>query len=221
MKLTVKDSILADSLNNLKSWQISWAGAPLVDHWSFEDDKSTKEVVVFTNCDKVDLQLNNMLVRSLHRSSFSDGVIKTKVPYQPGELIAFAYFTDERGKSQMVSDTLSTSYTPYALAMHPDQEQFRSDNRIVHITTKVVDSAGVLNPHSNHLVNYELDGPGKIRVIDNGDPSDQSSYGDASKRVRKGKQLLVLQAGSEPGDLIVHASANGLKSSKVKIKSKE
>ncbi len=221
VKLTVKDSILADSLNNLKSWQISWAGAPLVDHWSFEDDKSIKEVVVFTNCDKVEIQLNNKLIHSLHRSSFSDGVIKANVPYQPGELIARAYFTDERGKSQIVSDTLSTSYTPYALAMHPDQQQFRSDNRIIHITTEVVDSSGVLNPHSNHLVNYELDGPGKIRVIDNGDPADKSPYGATSKQVRKGKQLLVLQAGSEPGDLIVHASANGLKSSKVKIKSRK
>ena len=221
VKLTVKDSILADSLNNLKTWQISWAGAPLVDHWSFEDDRSTKEVVVFTNCDRVDIQLNNKLIHSLLRKSFTDGVIKANVPYQPGELVAHAYFTDERGKSQVVSDTLSTSSSPYALAMHPDQQEFRSDNRIVHITTNVVDSEGVINPHSNHLVNYALDGPGKIRVIDNGDPADHTPYGAASKEVRKGKQLLILQAGSEPGDLIVHASAIGLRSSKVKIKSRE
>jgi len=221
VKLTVKDSILADSLNNLKTWQISWAGAPLVDHWSFEDDLSTKEVVVFTNCDRVDIQLNNKLIHSLLRKSFTDGVIKANVPYQPGELVAHAYFTDERGKSQVVSDTLSTSSSPYALAMHPDQQEFRSDNRIVHITTNVVDSEGVINPHSNHLVNYALDGPGKIRVIDNGDPADHTPYGAASKEVRKGKQLLILQAGSEPGDLIVHASAIGLRSSKVKIKSRE
>jgi beta-galactosidase len=221
VKLTVKDSLLADSLNNLKSWQISWAGAPLVDHWSFENNNSNKEVVIFTNCDKVDIQLNNKLIHSLERNSFSDGVLKANVPYQPGELIAFAYYRDERGKSHKVSDTLSTSHSAYALTMHPDQAQFRSDNRIVHITTNVVDSTGVLDPHSNHLVNYQLDGPGKIRVIDNGDPADQTPYGSASKQVRKGKQLLVLQAGSEPGDLIVHASADGLRSSKVKIKSKE
>jgi len=84
-----------------------------------------------------------------------------------------------------------------------------------------VDGAGVLNPHSNHLVNYKLDGPGRIRVIDNGDLADQTPYGSTSKKVRKGKQLLILQAGSEPGDLIISASAEGLKPSRVKIKSKE
>lgn len=221
VKLTVKDSLLADSLNHLSNWQLSWAGAPLVDHWSFEDDQSSKEVVVFTNCDRVDIQLNESLIHTLDRKSFADGVIKAKVPFIPGELVAHAYYQDERGKTHKVSDTLSTSYSAYALAMHPDQYQLNANNRIVHITTKVVDSIGTLNPHSKHLVNYELDGPGKIRVIDNGDMADHTPNGATSKEVRKGKQLLVLQAGSEPGDLIVHASSDGLKSSKVKIKSRD
>jgi len=221
VKLTVKDSLLADSLNNLTNWQVSWAGAPLVDHWSFEDDFTMKELVVFTNCERVEIQLNKSLVHTLHRSSFADGVIKASVPYKPGELVAFAYYTDERGKTQKVSDTLSTSYRPYALAMHPDRNKVDSDNRVVQITTKVVDSVGTLHPHSSHLVNYQLDGPGKIRVIDNGDMADHTPNNATAKEVRKGKQLLVLQAGSEPGDLIVRASAEGLKSSQVKIKSKE
>ena len=71
------------------------------------------------------------------------------------------------------------------------------------------------------MVNYQLDGPGKIRVIDNGDLADQTPYGSSSREMRKGKQLLVLQAGSEPGDLVVSASSEGLKSSRVKIKSKD
>jgi len=222
VKLTVKDSILADSLNNLTSWQTSWAGAPLVDHWSFADDNSTKEVVIFTNCDHVELRLNNKLISSLERNSFADGVIKTNITYEPGELVAHAFYNDERGKTQKVSDTLITSASPYALAMQPDRDQVNPNGKdIVHITTKVVDSTGILNPHSNQLVNYKLDGPGRIRVIDNGDMADHTPNNSTSKEVRKGKQLLILQAGSEPGDLIISASAEGLRSSKVKIKSKE
>jgi beta-galactosidase len=221
VKLTVKDSMLADSLNKLNNWQVSWAGAPLVDHWSFENDTSLKEVVVFTNCERVEIQLNKTPIQTLERSAFADGVIKARVPYSPGELVAHAYFTDDRGRTQQVSDTLRTSHAPHSLAMHPDRRRFDANNRIVHIRTKVVDSTGTLNPHSSHLVNYQLDGPGKIKVIDNGDLVDHTPPGSNSKEVRKGKQLLVLQAGSEPGDLIVHASANGLKSSKVRIKSKD
>lgn len=222
VKLTVKDSLLADSLNNLTRWQTSYWGAPLVGHWSFENDTIPKEVVVFTNCERVELRLNNRLINTFKRKSFADGVIKTYIPYEPGELVAHAFYNDERGNSQKVSDTLTTSALPYALAMNSDRRQVNSNSRdLVQITTEVVDSTGILNPHSNHLIKYQLDGPGKIRVIDNGDLADHTPNRSTSKEVRRGKQLLILQAGSEPGDLIISASAEGLRPARVKIKSKD
>jgi beta-galactosidase len=221
VKLTVKDSLFADSLNHLTSWQTSWVGAPLVDHWSFMQDNSDKEVVVFTNCKRVEIELNKRLIHSLNRDAFSDGVIKARVPYEVGELVAHAFYTDESGEQQQVSDTLNSSFAPYALAMNTDRSQVGSNNRIVHITTSVVDSTGELNPHGEHMVNYQLDGPGRIRVIDNGDLADHTASGSSSKAIRKGKQLLILQAGSEPGDLIVSATSEGLRPSKVKIKTKD
>jgi len=219
VKLTVKDSLFADSLNHLTSWQTSWVGPPLVDHWSFEHDSREKELVVFTNCKQVEIELNKKHLHTLNKSAFPDGVIKARVPYERGELVAHAYYQDENGQQRKVSDTLNSSFAPYALAMNPDRNNLDGERRIVHITTSVVDSAGELNPHSEHLVNYELDGPGRIRVIDNGDLSDQTPHGSSSRQMRKGKQLLILQAGGEPGDLVVNASADGLKPSRLEIKS--
>ena len=211
VKLTVKDSLLAESLNQLSSWQTKWAGPPLVDHWSFADDPGEKEVVVFTNCNKVEIELNKRLIHTLNRAHFPDGVIKARVPYESGELVAHAFYLNETGELLKVSDTLNSSFAPYALAMNPDRSQVGSNSRIVHITTSVVDSAGELNPHSKHLVNYQLEGPGRIRAIDNGDLADHTPAASSSKEIRKGKQLLILQAGSEPG----------LRPSTVKIKSKD
>lgn len=222
VKLTVKDSVLADSLNNISGWQASWVAPPLVDHWSFEKSSGAKEVVVFTNCEKIELHLNDSLIATHNRSAFTDGVIKSRIPFEPGQLVAHAYYNDERGKMVKVSDTLTTAYEAYALAMHPDREQVSSENRdMVHITTEVRDSLGILNPHSDHMVSYQLNGPGKIRVIDNGDLADHTPPGSSSRKMKKGKQLLILQAGSEPGDLIISASADGLRPSRVKIKTKE
>jgi len=221
VKLTVKDSLLADSLNQLDSWQTKWAGAPLVDHWSFTDNPDHKDLVVFTNCSRVDIELNNRILQTLERNSFADGVIKLRVPYEKGELVAHAFYLGDRGELLQVSDTLNSSYAPYALAMDPDRERVGQDSRIVHITTSVVDSTGELYPHGEHRVNYELDGPGRIRAIDNGDLTDHSPHGSSSREMRKGKQLLILQAGSDPGDLVVSATAEGLKPSQVKIKSND
>lgn len=220
VKITVKDSLLADSLNQLSSWQTKWEGAPLVDHWTFVNDTGPKEVVIFTNCDRVELSLNEQLIATLKREEYSDGVIKKTIPYKKGKLVAHAYYLDQRGERQRVSDTLVSSEAPYALAMKPDRNQVMQDGRIIQITTRVVDSTGELSPGSRHLVNYQLDGPGRIRAIDNGDLADHAPQGSTSKEVRKGKQLLILQAGSEPGDLIISASAEGLRPSEVTIKNK-
>ena len=222
VQLTVLDTAMADSQNKLQSWQKSWLGAPLAEHWTFGPETDTGMVVIFTNCDRIDLSLNNRLLSSLERGSFSDGVIRSAIPYEAGELVATAYFLDEFGREQQISDTLVTTEEPYALAMHPDKRQVKASTReVVHITTEVVDKAGTLNHLSQHEVNYSLDGPGRIRVIDNGDLADHTAPGSGSREVRKGKQLLILQAGGEPGDLIIKASAEGLKSSSVKIKSTE
>jgi len=222
VKLTVKDSVLADSLNRLDSWQVSWAGAPLTDHWSFDPDSTFKEIVVFTNCELVELHLNDRPVDTLRTSSFRDGVIRKRIRYEPGELVAHAIYEDEGGMPGRVSDTLRTSAAAYALTMDPDRRQLTSSQRrLVHITTKVVDSMGILDPHSQHLVNYRLNGPGRIRAIDNGDVADHTLFGSTSKEVRRGKQLLILQAGNEPGDLIINADADGLKPASVKIKTRE
>lgn len=222
VKLTVLDTVMADAKNKLNSWQKSWMGAPLVDHWTFGPETDTGMVVIFTNCERIELSLNNKILASLERSEFNDGVIRSAIPYERGELLATAFYMDDYGREQKVTDTLRSADKAYALAMEPDRQRLSSENRdVVHITTRVVDSTGTLNPDSQHQVNYTLDGPGRIRVIDNGDLTDHTSLGSSSKEVRRGKQLLILQAGSEPGDLIINASAEGLKPSRVQIKSTE
>ncbi len=220
VKLTVKDSLLADSLNRWSSWQVSWAGAPLVDHWNFYENRGPKEVVIFTNCPRVDLELNGELLHTLVKDRFPDGVIKATIPYEPGSLVARAHFPNEQGPAGMVTDTLMTASAAHALHMDPDRERVRSGAAgVVHITTSVVDSTGVVDPHSRHLVNYQLQGPGKIRAIDNGDLADHTPPDAPAREVRRGRQLLILQAGSEPGDLIISASSEGLRPSQVKIPS--
>jgi len=222
VKLTIMDTLLAESQNQSKNWQKSWMGAPLADHWNLDPMTDSGTVVVFTNCERIDISLNNRLITSLERKAFPDGVIRSTIAYEPGELVAHAFFQDEFGKEKQVTDTLVSADEPYALAMQPDRKKVSANKReVVHITTQVVDSTGTLNPNSNHEANYTLDGPGRIRVIDNGDLADHTPNGSSSREVRRGKQLLILQAGSELGDLIINASADGLKPSSVKIKSTE
>ena len=221
VKLTVVDSAYADSLNNIKSWQASWAAPPLVDHWSFPNDSSLKDIVIFTNCESVELSLNDQILDTLFKKDFEDGVIQKQIHFEKGTLQARAFYTDEFGSRGTCGDTLRTAGSPYSITMNPDKFALRADGTdMLHITTKIVDSVGNLTPQSRHLVNYKVEGPGKLKVIDNGDLADHTQFGSTSKEVRAGKHLVIIQAGIDPGDLIISAKAPGLNSAQVKIPSR-
>jgi beta-galactosidase len=220
VKMVVVDEEIADSLNNSKNWQTKWFGAPLVNHWTFPLDSDNKHLVVFTNCDQVELQLNSEIVGSLNRSDFEDEVIQTDLAYEPGILVATANSLGKNGKSVTVSDTLRTAGAPTMIMMNADKLILVADGQdVMHIETSVRDSAGTMYPTADHLISYTVDGPGEITAIDNGDPADHDAISYLSKRVNRGRHLVIVRSSLQAGDLTISASAEGLLPASVKVKS--
>jgi beta-galactosidase len=117
-------------------------------------------------------------------------------------------------------DSLVTAGPPFMILMEPDKTEMIADGQdVVHIETRVTDEAGITSPTANNTISYKLSGPGKIRVIDNGDPNDHTPYEATKKGVRNGRHLLIIQSAMEPGDLIIRANSEGLKSAEVTVKS--
>ena len=220
VKLAVLDRHLADSLNRLDHNQLRWAAPPVARHWTFPHDTLEKQVLVYTNCQEVELTLNENHLQSLGRENFPDGVIRTRIPYVPGTLTVTGRYQAEDGTVTLVRDTLETAGKPASLAMEPDKPGMKADGKdVVHITTRVVDASGVQNPWSNHRVNYRVDGPARLELIDNGDPADHTPYRASSRRVLGGEHMVVIRSMPEPGDLIISATAEGLESARLKIES--
>ncbi|MEX0987757.1 MAG: glycoside hydrolase family 2 TIM barrel-domain containing protein [Bacteroidales bacterium] len=220
VKITVVDQTLVDSLSNSTNWQLPWAGPPVVRHWNFNNVGDELQLVVYSNCENVELVLNDSLRLTMQRSNFEDGVIKFKLPYHPGKIMATATHLDKEGRTIQVKDSLVTSSAPTRIMMNPDKKELLADGQdVVHIETSVTDDIGTIYPTANHLINYELRGPGSIRVIDNGDPADHTPYGSAQKRVYEGRQLLIVQSTLEPGDLIISATAAGLLPAETQLRS--
>ena len=220
VRIAVVDKRLVDSLNSSTNWQIPWAGAPVVRHWNFNEPGSDLQVVVYSNCPEVELTLNDSLLDQFARKNFEDGVIKTRVAFKPGAIMARATYRDEQGNVVLVKDSLVTAGMPHMILMEPDKTQLLADgNDVVHIQTRVTDDAGITYPYASNSISYQLRGPGVIRVIDNGDPSDHSTPDRTSKQVYEGKHLLIIQSAMEPGDLIIRARAEGLRPAEVKLKS--
>ncbi len=220
VKMVVVDKTIIDSLNESHSWQLSWAGAPVVRHWTFPIDSEDKMLLVYTNCEQVELKLNSRIIHTLERSDFEDKVIKAEVPYEPGILIASAKTLNSDGKFITISDTLKTAGAPAMIIMKPDKLMLIADGHdVLHIKTSVTDTKGIVNPTANHLISYTLDGPGKISVIDNGDLADQTPAYSKFKRVVSGRHLVIVKSSILPGDLTISASAEGLIPASIKVKS--
>ncbi len=218
VKLAVVDQELVDSLNSVDSWQLSWAGAPVERHWNFSTDEKL-QVVVYTNCEKVDLSLNGAYIGTYTREAFPDNVIKTELEYAPGTLKAIAYHSSDKGMVQL-SDSLTTAGHPSRILMETDKNKVIADGKdVVHIKTSVTDDNGISEAKSDQMINYTVLGPGAIKVIDNGNPADSTPYNATNKRLYKGSQLVIVQSTLEPGDLTINASAEGLSPATVKVAS--
>ena len=220
VKIAVVDRQLVDSLNNSTSWQIPWAGAPVVRHWNFNEQGNELQVVVYSNCPEVELTLNDSLLALFARKNFEDGVIKTRVAFKPGAISAKATFRNKDGEILYVRDSLVTAGRPNMILMEPDKTEMIADGQdVVHIETRVTDEDGITSPIADNTISYQLIGPGQIKVIDNGDPSDHNPYNATAKKVHKGRHLLIIQSVMEPGDLIIKARSEGLTPAEVQLKS--
>lgn len=150
-----------------KSW---WTDKPvlhLLPHWNWPGKEGQLiDVRALSNCDEVELFLNG---RSLGRQTLKrTETLKWMVPYQPGTLSAKGY---RDGK--LVAETkVETTGAPAAVRLIPDRAVINADGEDVSVVTvEVVDAKGRVVPVADNLIDFDLDGPGRIIGVGNGDPS--------------------------------------------------
>jgi len=150
-----------------KSW---WTATPvlhLLPHWNWAGREGQEiDVRALSNCEQVELFLNG---RSLGRQTLKrTETLKWKVPYAPGALSAKG-FTG----GQLVAETkVETTGAPAALQLVPDRSAIDANGEDISvITVAVADSQGRVVPVAGNAVSFELEGPGRIIGVGNGDPS--------------------------------------------------
>jgi beta-galactosidase len=82
----------------------------------------------------------------------------------------------------------------------------------VFVTADIQDSNGVFVPSANPSITFTLSGPGKLVGLDNGDPTDTTSYKGTSRKAFNGKALAIVQSTGAAGDVTISATATGLTS---------
>lgn len=186
------------------------ANANILNHhltraWNFTGKKPIT-VFCLTNLDEVRLWQNGCLIGRQSRSG-QEGWFTFQVPFSPGELKAEAIGSDKR----RAEDVLVTTGPAVAIKGTPDQETIRADGQdLLHLVIECVDGEGRRVCGAQDKVKIDIEGPGRLLSLENGDLSDPTPCQSPVRRAHRGRLLAYIGSTEEKGLIRIRATAEGL-----------
>jgi beta-galactosidase len=222
-------------------YQSQWTSQPLVHvfpHWNWRGrEGQVIPVTCYTNCDTVELLLNGKsfgikgyeFPRQGMRESYgnypprarivrttSDLHLSWDVPFEPGTLKAVG----TRDGKVVATQDIATTGDPAAITLSADNTAPIADGRdVVHLTVQIVDGDGRTVPTAANAITFELQGPGKIIGVDNGDPFDHDSFKSNQRKAFNGLCLAIVQTSRNAGTIRITARSGGLRPASVELNS--
>jgi beta-galactosidase len=220
-------------------YQSQWTRKPVLHifpHWNWKGKEGRFiPVMCYTNCDTVELFLNgksigtkgyafprpgmegkwgNYPARARALRTTADLHLSWDVPYESGTLKAVGMRNGEIAKTVEIS----TTGEPAAIDISADRNTISADRRdVVHITAGIVDDQGMVVPHADSTVTFEIEGQGVLIGVDNGDPLSHENYKSNLRKAFHGLCLAIVQSTASQGDIRITATSPFLKSCAVTI----
>ncbi|HMB94492.1 MAG TPA: DUF4982 domain-containing protein, partial [Tepidisphaeraceae bacterium] len=187
--------------DNFYYYKSVWTDAPMVHllpHWNWQGKEGQEiEVWCFSNCDEIELLLNNKSIARQAMAKLSH--LQWKVKYEPGVLLARGY---KQGKP-VAEDQVETSAAAAAIVLQADRSTIHADGEdVAVVSVRVADSRGKTVPDASSEIQFAIDGPGKIIGVGNGDPlsheQDQFVESDQSFAIAHWRMMQVESTDSRP-----------------------
>lgn len=200
-------------------YQSEWTDTPVLHvfpHWNWEEDTLVDLWVYYNNADEVELFLNGESL-GVKSKEGDDLHLMWRVPYEKGTLKAVS----RKDGKVVLEREVKTAGIASELSLTADRSTIYADGEdLSFITVGVMDENGVIVPRAADQISFTIDGPGKIVGVANGDPTNHESFKGQTHKAFNGKCLVVLQAGREKGNMVLTATAPGLKQSTINIQIK-
>ena len=186
-------------------YQSQWTDEPMVHilpHWTHPGMEGIViPVVAYSNCDEVELFLNDKSLGRIPPRELLDFV--WRVPYQSGTLKAVGY----RNNRAVAEKVFKTASYPTEIELTADNQNMKADRfDISHLTTTIKDAGGNFVPWANSRIDYKIDGPVKLLGFDNGDPVDVTSHQETYRKTFNGLSLGIFQSTDKDGSVEITAA---------------
>jgi beta-galactosidase len=202
-----------------KAW---WTNEPvlhLFPHWNWAGKEGQQvEVWCFTNCDTVELFVNG--VTAGWQKVEKNGHVAWNVTYQPGAIEVVGTHNGQRMASRN-----ETTGPAAKIVLTADRTALTADGEdVAVVSVAIVDAQGrrvptADNPIAFAILTNDADGAAKIIGVGNGDPSSHEPDRGSNRSAFNGLCMALVQATKKPGVATVTASAPGLMSASITLKS--
>ncbi|MCF8716253.1 DUF4982 domain-containing protein [Joostella atrarenae] len=192
-----------------------WSWQDVNSHWNYSKDEIIN-VELYSNCEEIELFLNDKSLGKKHLKSFEDHIYKWAVPYKKGTLKAIG--TKE---GEVVKESITTALTASQISIMVDKQVLESDNYdVAHVVAQLLDKNGNPVKVDNRELTFSVEGPAKILGVDSGWIKSVEKFQSNKSTTYEGRTLLIIQALDKSGEIIITAEGDGLKSNQEIIKIK-
>ncbi|MGD0039883.1 MAG: beta-galactosidase GalB [Isosphaeraceae bacterium] len=200
-------------------WRSDLPMVHILPHWNWpERVGQTTPVHVYTSGDEADLFLNGKSLGRKKKGPYEYRLRWNDVAYQPGTLEVVAY----RDGKEWAHETVKTTGEPARVLLSVDRSEIRADGLdLAFVAVVVSDQEGAPVPRSHNLVQFEIEGPGEIVAVGNGDAASHEPFQAKERSAYNGLcQVIVKGRSGRPGPITVKATSNGLKDAAITFPSK-
>jgi beta-galactosidase len=193
-----------------------WGWPNLTQSWSWEGHEGEAlDVSVYTNYDEVRLELNGKEIGTQKVSESTMLTAKFEVPYDSGELVAIGMNDGEEQERK----SIKTVGAPYQLRVTPERNTVAADiGELAYFNVEVLDESGLLIPHAEVSVEFNIQGKCKLQAVGNGNPTDMHSFQQPKITTFKGRCQLIVRSCEGGNEIVVTAKSGDLKFGEGRVK---
>ena len=137
--------------------------------------------------------------------------------YEPGTVKVVAY--DKAGNA-VAEKEIHTAGKPYRIVLEADRSNLQADGRdLSFVNVKIVDKEGNFCPNETREIKFKVKGKGSFRAVANGNPASLEPFQRPQMKLFSGQLTAIVQTTDEAGEIILEASAPGVKSAEIKLRS--
>ena len=190
-------------------WRPDFPMAHILPHWNWPERVGrVTPVHVYTSGDEVELFLNEKSLGRKKRGKYEYRLCWNEVVYEPGKLHAVAY---KNGKL-WAEDHVTTTGNVAKAILEADRSEILADGKdISYVTVRLCDADNMTDPRSSELITFELNGPGEIIAVANGDATDHTPFSAKSCKAFNGLcQVIIRSLKAQAGKITLIAKMENL-----------